>query len=70
MKALGDQDTLEQEKLRENHQQCVQIDLNNKKAKALKLFVEAMAEEVPDAKKIVENLKGYLQACDKDRLHK
>ena len=68
--SLEEQAKLERERLREEHHQCVQIDVNNKKHKAMKDFVKAMKERVRDPNKILEAVQRFVKTCTQDRLHK
>lgn len=64
-----DQAKLERARLKEEHHQCTQIDLNNKKNKALRDFVAALQEEPRDGNKILEAIQRYVKFCTQDRLH-
>ena len=65
-----DQAKLERARLKEEHHQCTQIDLNNKKNKALQDFVTALQEEPRDGNKILEAIQRFVKFCTQDRLHK
>lgn len=67
---MGEQANLERERLREEHQQCVQIDLNRQKLKALKVFVEAIQEVPQGATKVLDSFKAYIKISEQDRFHK
>lgn len=68
--SLEDQVKLERARLKEEHHQCTQIDLNDKKNKAMADFVAALQEEPQDANKILEAVQRYVRFCTQDRLHK
>ena len=70
LNSFDDQAKLERLRLKEEHHQCTQINLNDKKNQALRDFVAAIEEEPRDGDKIKEALKRYLTSCTKDRLHK
>lgn len=67
--SLEEQAKLERERLRDEHHQCVQIDVNNKKHKAMKDFVKSMKETVRDPNKILEAVQRFVKVCTQDRLH-
>lgn len=68
--SLEDQVKLERARLKEEHHQCTQIDLNDKQNKALADYVAALQEEPQDANKIQEAVQRYVRFCTQDRLHK
>lgn len=68
--SFEDQVKLERARLKEEHHQCTQIDLNDKKNKAMADFVAALQEEPQDANKILEAVQRYVRFCTQDRLHK
>lgn len=68
--SFEDQVKLERARLKEEHHQCTQIDLNDKKNKAMADFVAALQEEPQDANKILEAVQRYVKFCTQDRLHK
>ena len=68
--SFEDQVKLERARLKEEHHQCTQIDLNDKKNKAMADFVAALQEEPQDANKILEAVQCYVRFCTQDRLHK
>lgn len=68
--SLEDQVKLERARLKEEHHQCTQIDLNDKQNKALADYVAALQEEPQDANKIQEAVQRYVRLCTQDRLHK
>ena len=68
--SFEDQVKLERARLKEEHHQCTQIDLNDKKKKAMADFVAALQEEPQDANKILEAVQRYVRFCTQDRLHK
>lgn len=68
--SFEDQVKLERARLKEEHHQCTQIDLNDKKNKAMADFVAALQEEPLDANKILEAVQRYVRFCTQDRLHK
>ena len=68
--SFEDQVKLERTRLKEEHHQCTQIDLNDKKNKAMADFVAALQEEPQDANKILEAVQRYVRFCTQDRLHK
>ena len=70
LNSLDDQAKLERARLKEEHHQCTQIDLNDKKNQALRDFVAALEEVPRDGNKIKEAMKRYVTVCTKDRLHK
>lgn len=70
MNSLEDQAKLERARLKEEHHQCTQIDLNDKKNKALHDFVAALQEDQRDGNKILEAVQRYVRFCTQDRLHK
>lgn len=61
---------LERQRLHEEHHQCVQIDVNNKKHKAMKDFVKSMKATVHNPNKILEAVQRFVKICAQDRLHK
>ncbi|RMX60703.1 hypothetical protein pdam_00006820 [Pocillopora damicornis] len=67
--SFEDQVKLERARLKEEHHQCTQIDLNDKKNKAMADFVAALQEEPQDANKILEAVQRYVRFCTQDRLH-
>lgn len=67
--SYGDQAKLERARLKEEHHQCTQIDLNDKKNKALGDFVAALQEEPRDDNKILQAVQRYVRFCTQDRLH-
>lgn len=70
LNSLDEQAKLERAQLKEEHHQCTQIDLNDKKNKALRDFVAALEEEPRDGNKILEAVQRYVKVCTQDRLHK
>lgn len=68
--SFEDQVKLERARLKEEHHQCTQIDLNDKKNNAMADFVAALQEEPQDANKILEAVQRYVRFCTQDRLHK
>lgn len=70
LNSLDEQAKLERARLKEEHHQCTQIDLNDKKNKALRDFVAALEEEPRDGNKILEAVQRYVKVCTQDRLHK
>lgn len=68
--SYDDQVKLERNRLKEEHHQCTQIDLNNKKNQALGDFVAALQKEPRDGNKILQAVQRYVKICTQDRLHK
>jgi len=60
---------LERQRLHEEHHRCVQIDVNNKKHKAMKDFVKSMKASTRDPNKILEAVQRFVKVCTQDRLH-
>lgn len=67
--SLEEQAKLERERLREEHHMCIQIDVNNKKHKAMKDFVKAMKQSERDPNNILEAVQRFVKISTQDRLH-
>ena len=70
LNSYDEQAKLDRARLKEEHHQCTQIDLNNKKNQAMRDFVAALGEEPRDGNKILEAVQRYVKMCTQDRLHK
>lgn len=70
LNSFDEQAKLERSQLKEEHHQCMQIDLNDKKNQALRDFVTALQEEPRDGNKVLEAVQRYVKTCTQDRLHK
>lgn len=70
LNSFDEQAKLERAQLKEEHHQCMQIDLNDKKNQALRDFVTALQEEPRDGNKVLEAVQRYVKTCTQDRLHK
>lgn len=70
LNSLDDQAKLERARLKEEHHQCTQIDLNDKKNQAMRDFVAALQADPRDGNKILEAVQRYVKMCTQDRLHK
>lgn len=69
LNSYDEQAKLERARLKEEHHQCTQLDLNNKKNKALRDFVTALEEEPQDGNKILEAIQSFVKFSSHDRLH-
>lgn len=70
LNTFDEQAKLERARLKEEHHQCMQIDLNDKKNQALRDFVAALQEVPRDGNKILEAERRFIKTCTQDRLHK
>lgn len=70
LETYDEQAKLERARLKEEHHQCMQIDLNDKKNQALRDFVAALQEVPRDGNKILEAVQRFVNTCSQDRLHK
>jgi len=70
LNSLDEQAKLDRARLKEEHHQCAQINLNDKKNQALRDFVAALEEDPRDGNKILEAAQRYVKYCTQDRLHK
>ena len=70
LETYDEQAKLERARLKEEHHQCMQIDLNDKKNQALRDFVAALQEVPRDRDKILEAEQRFVRTCTQDRLHK
>lgn len=69
LNTYDEQAKLERARLKEEHHQCMQIDLNDKKNQALRDFVAALQEVPRDGNKILEAEQRFVRTCTQDRLH-
>lgn len=69
LETYDEQAKLERARLKEEHHQCMQIDLNDKKNQALRDFVAALQEVPRDGNKILEAVQRFVNTCSQDRLH-
>ncbi|KAL9964038.1 hypothetical protein ACROYT_G027612 [Oculina patagonica] len=69
LNSFDEQAKLERARLKEEHHQCTQIDLNDKKNQAMRDFVAALQEEPRDGNKILEAVQRFVKTCTQDRLH-
>lgn len=69
LNTYDEQAKLERARLKEEHHQCMQIDLNDKKNQALRDFVAALQEVPRDGNKILEAEQRFIRTCTQDRLH-
>jgi low affinity Fe/Cu permease len=67
---LESQAKLERHQLHEEHHQCVQIELNDKKNKALRAFVKALKKAPSDGNAVLTAVRRFLKICTDDRIHK
>jgi len=67
---LEQQAKLERLSLHEEHSQCMQIDLNDKKNKVLRLFLKALKKTPVDENAILEAIRKFINISTEDRIHK
>ncbi|KAK3744753.1 hypothetical protein QZH41_013301, partial [Actinostola sp. cb2023] len=66
---LEKQAKVERFSIHEEHIQCMQIDLNDKKNKVLRSFLKALKKSPPDENAILKAMRKFMNVSTEDRIH-
>ncbi|EDO45291.1 predicted protein [Nematostella vectensis] len=66
---LEQQAKLERQRLHEEHHQCLQIHINEKRHKTIKTFLRELRREIKNPDKILAAMRMFTNICNEDRVH-
>jgi len=67
--ALEEESKQEKNRLRAEHADCINIQINKSKRDAMLSYLSAIEEEPVNAEKILKAVRKFIQVCEHDRVH-